>query len=115
MIQLAQSLQAWPGPGFERVFKAELLAVAGHRLPLQQGLRHGSHALEEGVELSLLGASEGEEALRIQLGVHYRSLIAGCSCADDPTPQDTLAEYCTLQVEIDKQTAVASIRLLEID
>ena len=115
MIQLAQSLQSWPGPSFERVFKAELMAVAVHRLPLQQGLRHGSHAMEEGIELGLLGASESDDTLRIQLGVHFRSVIAGCNCADDPTPADTLAEYCTLLVEIDRQSAVATIRLLEID
>ncbi len=113
MIRLEHSLQAWPSPGFEATVKKELLAVAGHSLPLQQGLRQGSHALEGTVAPVLLGAEQHGDVIRLRLGLHYQSIIAGCSCADDPTPQDTLSEYCVIQLDIDRATAAATIRLLE--
>lgn len=115
MIRLQHALNAWSTPAFERTLKSELQEVALDALPLQQGLRHGSHALEEGVELMVIGAEELAEVIRVRLGVHYRSLIAGCSCADDPTPLDTLAEYCVLRLDIDKHSGALTIRLLEED
>ena len=45
-------------------------------------------------------------------GIFYRSVIGGCSCADDPTPVDEQAEYCEVVVEIDKVTAEAKVTLL---
>jgi hypothetical protein len=40
-------------------------------------------------------------------------VIAGCSCADDPTPTNELDEFCELQLDIDKLTAVATVTLLD--
>ena len=39
-------------------------------------------------------------------------IIAGCSCADDPTPVDTTTEYCELQLEIDRESAETRVILL---
>jgi len=38
--------------------------------------------------------------MSINIGVFYHSLIAGCNCADDPTPVDKINEYLTLNIVI---------------
>jgi len=60
----------------------------------------------------IIGVSEVRDALRVRAGVFYKSVIAGCSCADDPTPINERAEYCELEFEIDRKTANARVSLL---
>jgi hypothetical protein len=48
----------------------------------------------------------------VKLGVFYTGIIAGCNCADDPTPIDTQTEYALISLRIDKQTAEADFSLL---
>lgn len=59
----------------------------------------------------VLGVSEENNFIRARAGIFYTSIIAGCSCADDPTPISELNEYCEVQLDIDKQTAEATIVL----
>ena len=82
-------------------------------LPLQQGLRYGSYALEEEVAVSVLSAAVEAGGIRAKLGIHYRSLIAGCQCADDPTPPDTLPEYCEVWCLLDPAGRMLECRLSE--
>ena len=37
------------------------------------------------------------------------SLIAGCSCADDPTPVEPQPEYCEVELQIEKATGLTAI------
>ena len=60
----------------------------------------------------VLGLAETPTEIRAKIGVCYTGIIAGCSCADDPTPLDEHAEYCEVQVEIDRVTAEARFTLL---
>jgi hypothetical protein len=113
MPRFTQSAQAWNTPQFETTFKAELLELERDALPLQQGLRHGSHALPERLEVMFIGAEEAGDCLRVRAGLHYASIIAGCSCADDPTPVDEVPEYCVVEVAIDRHSGEAGVRLLE--
>jgi hypothetical protein len=48
----------------------------------------------------------------VKAGIFYTGVIAGCSCADDPTPVDELNEYCVVQFDIDRMTAETTVRLL---
>ena len=45
-------------------------------------------------------------------GIFYTGVVAGCSCADDPTPVEEQHEYCEVLIEINRATAEAVIRLL---
>jgi len=45
--------------------------------------------------------------------VFFSAFIAGCNCADGPTPVDEINEYCEIRVEIDRTTAEAQLTLLE--
>jgi len=50
--------------------------------------------------------------IRVKAGIFYTGVIAGCSCADDPTPIDEQNEYCVVQFDIDRTTADATVTLL---
>ena len=114
MIRFEQTLAAWGAPAFEPVLKEELERLTLDELPLQQGMVAGSHALKTGIQAMILSASETEEHIVARAGIFYRSIIAGCSCADDPTPIDECNEYCEVELKIDKATAETTIALLPL-
>ncbi len=49
--------------------------------------------------------------IRARVGIFFKSVIADCSCADDPTPLNDLDGFCELQFDIDKMSAVAAVTL----
>ena len=107
MIRLPESLNAWKTPDFKAALKREMARLAPS-LPLQQGLSGSSHALDEGVEAVVHQVSESDGRIHARVGIFYSGVIAGCSCADDPTPVEPQTEYCELDVFIDKATAAAT-------
>jgi hypothetical protein len=111
MIHLPAALQAWGTPAFEAVLCRETAGLGLDALPLQQGLQHGSHAFAEPLQVIHLSSHAGLQALVIRVGVYFTSIVAGCSCADDPTPVDRLNEYCVLELQIDRRTALTTITL----
>ena len=113
MIKLANSLRAWSTGNFEQVFKDELQAMNSSELPLQQAVSQGSHVAEdEGFRVMVINSHIDNGQLMVKAGVFYSSIIAGCACADDPTPEDTYPEYCELQLSVDTNTAKTEVRLL---
>src|SRR3989338_5857416 len=111
MIRLASTLNTWGTHEFKGALKKELEQLAPEQLPLQQGLSAGSHVQGDKFTVMVLGVSEENNFIRARAGIFYTSIIAGCSCADDPTPISELNEYCEVQLDIDKQTAEATIVL----
>ncbi|MEW5893059.1 MAG: hypothetical protein AB1697_07970 [Pseudomonadota bacterium] len=112
MIRLPRTLAAWGQPEFRQALKQELAALDADQLPLQQGMARGSQALADGHEAVLLGVTDLDGCLQARVGLFFASRIAGCSCADDPTPLDEANEYCVVQLDIDKRTAETTVRLL---
>lgn len=112
MIRLTKALNAWGTPGFDDILKEEIRRLGGARLPLQQGLSAGSHALDNDLQAVILGVSEEAGVIRAKAGIFYAGVIAGCSCADDPTPVNEHTEYCVVQLDIDKRTAETIVTLL---
>ena len=112
MVRLLQSLNAWGTPGFASVLKKELEQLDADTLPLQQGLSTGSHALDTNISVMINAAGEEAGFIRVRAGILYAGIIAGCSCADDPTPIDEHPEYCEVRVDIDKRTGETTITLL---
>jgi len=68
--------------------------------------------LGENLSVMIIGTSEAPDYIRVKAGVFYTSIIAGCSCADDPTPIDELSEYCEVQFDINRLTANTQVSLL---
>ena len=109
MPQLSASLAAWGTEAFADTLCAEIRHLGASQLPLQDGLRHGSYALDEIRGAMLLRAEETPEIIRATVGVFYAGIIAGCSCADDPTPVEAQEEYCEIRLLIDRTNAAAEI------
>jgi len=112
MTCLKRSLEAWGTEAFNRVFQAEVEALPAATLPLQAGLAHSSAVADEPFRLMVISTAEQPQALRIKAGVFYSGIIAGCNCADDPTPVDSQQEYCELEFLIEWATARTTIRLV---
>jgi hypothetical protein len=112
MIQLFETLNAWGTPDFKDVLKKEIEQIDAGQLPLQQGLSTGSYAIGDKLNAMIIGVSEVSGCIRVKAGIFYSAIIAGCSCADDPTPVNEESEYCVVQLDINKQTADTTVALL---
>lgn len=112
MIQLTKALNAWDTPTFKDVLKQEIEQMNVELLPLQQGLSLGSYASGENLSAMIISVSEDAQFIRVKSGIFYTGIIAGCNCADDPTPIDGHTEYCEVWFDINKVTAETSVTLL---
>lgn len=111
-LRLESSLRAWGTPDFDATLKQEVAQTGVAHLPLQQGLSVGSVVIDTPITLVIHRTEELSQTIRIKAGVFYQGVIAGCSCADDPTPVGETTEHCVVQLEIDKATAVTTVTLL---
>ncbi|GAB4118690.1 MAG: hypothetical protein Fur0026_08130 [Sideroxydans sp.] len=111
-VHFERALAAWGSAEFEPVLKQEI-ARAADTLPLQQGLAVGNQVVPAPITVIIHHASAMESSIRVKAGIFYASIIGGCSCADDPTPVSENAEYCVVQLEIDRQTAAVAVKLLD--
>jgi hypothetical protein len=111
MPQLSASLAAWGTEAFADTLCAEIHHLGASQLPLQDGLRHGSYALDEIQGAMLLRAEETPRTIQATVGVFYAGIIAGCNCADDPTPVEAQEEYCEIRLVIDRADATTHVTL----
>ena len=112
MIKLTQTLNAWNTPAFNDVLKEEIEQLAAADLPLQQGLSQSSYVSGADFQVMIIGVFNTPENICVKTGIFYKGIIAGCSCADDPTPIDEQTEYCVVQFDINTETAKTAVRLL---
>ena len=112
MFYLPLSLKAFDAPDFNAALKQEVCALDPTFLPLQQGLQNSSYAISDKLSVTVLKIEQDEKIIRVKAGLLYNGIIAGCSCADDPTPTDETNEYCDVLFCIDKQTAGTTVRLV---
>jgi hypothetical protein len=70
----------------------------------------GASAVAEApLGIQVPSTSKAVGRIRLRLGVFYAGIVAGCSCADDPTPVDTTTEYCELLLDLDPVTGQARV------
>ncbi len=112
-------------PDFEPALIAAIKSLGLRGLPLQQAVRQGSVALDDDVSVRLLAVRASGHAAAVsdsaashsmveyKIGVQYTSLIAGCSCADDPTPMSVLPEYAECVLSIDWATGDFTVQLTD--
>jgi len=113
VIRLENALAAWGTPVFQQALKQEIQGLGSEALPLQEGLACSSYATDAPVEALIMRVEDLGETIRVKAGIFYSGIIAGCSCADDPTPVDENTEYCEVRLEINKATAETTIALWE--
>lgn len=113
MIRLPDSVNAWGTPEFEAVLKQEIDQLDAGLLPLQKGLSSSSYVTDRPFQTRIISVGENAGQLRVKAGIFYTGVIAGCSCADDPTPIGEENEYCVVVFGIDLMTAEATVTLLD--
>ena len=112
LIRFSRALNAWGTPEFKGILKQEIEQLTVDQLPLQQGLTTGSHALDNKLRAMIISVADEGSLIRARAGIFYTGIIAGCSCADDPTAVNEESEYCEVQLDIDKATAGTTVVLL---
>ena len=112
MIRLDKALSVWGTPDFDNVLKQEVAQLGPNHLPLQQGLRSSSSVVDSPITVMIQSVADRGDVIRVKAGILYEGVIGGCSCADDPTPLSENAEYCEVQLDIDKKTAATVIELV---
>ncbi len=112
MIRFDKSLHAWGTPDFSVVLKQEIEQLGADQLPLQQGLATGNYVTAAPITVVINSVTEMEEVIRVKAGIFYQSVIGGCSCEGDPTPTSENTEYCEVQLDIDKATAVTLVAVV---
>ena len=112
MIKLTESRKHWNTDRFKDTFLHEAEKLTVSDLMLQQGLSQSSYARESGHKLTLLSASETEDSIIIKAGIFYTGIIMGCHCADDPSPNNEVSEYCEVTLAIRKSDASTTISLI---
>ena len=117
MLRLTRSAAAWKDSDFDAVLTNEIEALGAqhpelHPL-LQAGLSQTSAVADEPITVSVFGTDEEEGQIRARLGVFYGGVIAGCNCADDPSPVDSITEHCSLLLDLDCSNGKARLSLLD--
>lgn len=112
MIRFEKAVRAWGRPDFEAVLKQEIAQLDGSQLPLQQGLSIGNYVSDAPITVSVNRVTGMEKVIRVTAGIFYQGVIGGCSCTDDPTPTSEINEYCEIQLDIDRATAMAEVVLV---
>lgn len=113
MLRLNKAMQAWGTPGFKDILKQEIAQLDYTLLPLHQGLSTGNYVSDAPITVAINRVAELEKVIRVTAGIFYQGIIGGCSCTDDPTPVSDINEYCEVQLDIDKASAVTVVVLVE--
>lgn len=112
MTHFSSAIAAWNTPDFAPKLIEAVHALGISGLPLQKALSHGSVALDDDMMVRVLHTEEQGIHLIVRVSIQYTSTITGCSCIDDPSPENILPEYCELELAIDRQNGRCSITLL---
>ena len=112
MIKLSQSIEAWGTPTFEQVLKTEIECLNPDALPLQKGLTYSSYISAEPFSPVILKTTVVDDFLHVKTTIFYTGIMAGCSCADDPTPQDLQNESCDILFRINRCSGETQVELI---
>ncbi|TCK19365.1 hypothetical protein DFR30_2675 [Thiogranum longum] len=113
MIRLKKAHMGWGSACFDEQLKKEIEQVDASQLPLQAGLSQSSYVSDEPFRVMVIGTTETESHIQVRAGIFYSGIIAGCSCADDPTPVEAQTEYCEVMFDINKKSGEATVALAE--
>ncbi len=112
MTRLENSLHAWGTPDFKAILTQEITQLGSDQLPLQQGLSTGNYVSDTPITVSINRVTEMDKLIRVTAGIFYQGIIGGCSCTDDPTPISEINEYCEVQLDIEKTSAITTVTLV---
>jgi hypothetical protein len=111
-LYFPRSIAAYGSADFEATLKQEIEALDAGQLPLIKGMTTGNYVVSTRIQAMILAVTISEDIVHVKAGIFFSSILAGCSCADDPTPVEESNEYCELLFEIDRATAAATVELV---
>jgi len=109
MIYLPEAWRVLGTPRFGEMLKDELESLSVEQLPLQQCMTRSSYVLEQKPDVVILATEDRNAEIYIRVGICFSGVIAGCSCADDPTPVEPIPEYCELLLCMNRQTGYITV------
>ena len=112
MLDFKPLLEYWGTTEFSTQLRTKLKTLTVNELPLQQGLSYSSIALDHSLDALILNIQDNPQSIQIKAGIFYKGAIAGCNCADDPTPMDENEEYCDILIHLNKINGLSTIELL---
>lgn len=68
-----------------------------------------AYALSHGIQTMIINSAEVDDSIQVKAGLFFKGIIPGCSCADDPTPENEYEEYGEILITINRQTGKATI------
>jgi len=101
MPRFKQPLPEISDHDFDHRLCVALGQLSADELGLERALRSGNAVDYRSVLWTVSGKSHGDPA-QIRAGVFFNSMIAGCSCADDPGPADLINEFCEALITLDE-------------
>ncbi len=113
MVNLSKVVEAFGDEMFASVLKSEIESLDPALLPLQENLTQGSYANGDQFDAVVLRVAESAGFIDVKAGIFYAGVIAGCACADDPTPENETSEYCEILIRIDRKTGLAELSTVE--
>lgn len=111
MLHLPSATRAWGTDNFTVVLKEELEDLDIDALPLQAGLTTSSYVTDDPHQVMIISVADQGDTIRVTAGIFYTGILAGCACADDPSPINDENEYCELRLDIHKQTSETTVVL----
>ncbi len=98
-------------PALARRLRDILIALPVSEFNLQRALRQGSIALPETLDVAIIRSEPGAARTLIRVSLFFQSVIAGCNCADDPSPEDRLEEHCEARILIENDSGKLQVTL----
>lgn len=101
------TLDAWDHGAFGDTLRRDLAACReGLRRIAERASASGCLAAEDPA-ITLLGRAWNPDGIHIHIGVFFRTVLAGCSCGDEPSMENG---YCEIRITIDGTTAEGELR-----
>lgn len=113
MITFAHNTLQQSSPELENALKADIEKLSHDQLPLQQALAHSSMVTATPFQAVILNTTVSDNEILLKAGIFYTGIIAGCNCADDPSPADEVNEYCEVEFTINRDSGKAIVSLLD--
>jgi hypothetical protein len=110
-MKLPRSSALYGTADFTRGFVDEVSALPPDSLPLQQAMAQGNMVTDDALQVMVNSVDCDDRQLRVKAGIFFTSMIAGCSCADDPSPVDKINEYAELEFYICLDDASTQVRI----
>lgn len=110
MPRFTRALRDWGSDVFAETLKSEIMQLETGVLPLDKGGSLGGYVDDSEMSITIISVIGNEKTIEVRIGVFFRELLAGCSCGDEPSPENA---YCEIRVTIDKATAEAQFTVVE--